>query len=103
MTAKEATYNDAQIADRLRDLEGWSYQGGVIQRVFKTTGFPMTLMLVNAIGYLAESADHHPDMLVKWGSVGVALSTHSAGGITDKDFALARAVQDLVGRAISEY
>jgi 4a-hydroxytetrahydrobiopterin dehydratase len=102
MTAKEATYNDAQIADRLRDLEGWSYAGGVIQRVFKTTGFPMTLMLVNAIGYLAESADHHPDMLVKWGSVAVSLSTHSAGGITDKDFALARRIQDLVGRGISE-
>ena len=102
MTAKEATYNDAQIADRLRGLEGWAYEGGVIQRVFKTSGFPMTLMLVNAIGYLAESADHHPDMLVKWGSVAVSLSTHSAGGITDKDFALARRIQDLVGRAISE-
>ena len=96
MTAKEVTYNDVQIAERLRDLEGWSYEGGVIQRVYKTEGWPMTLMLVNAIGYLAESADHHPDLLVKWGSVAVALSTHSAGGITDKDFALARRIEDLV-------
>ena len=96
MTAKnEPTYNDAQIAERLRDLEGWSYVGGVIQRVFKTDGFPRTLMLVNAIGYFAEAADHHPDMLVKWGSVAVALSTHSAGGITEKDFALAHRIQDL--------
>ena len=102
MTANELAYDESQIADRLRDLEGWSHVGGVITRVYKTKGFPMTLMLVNAIGYLAESADHHPDMLVKWGSVAVSLSTHSAGGITDKDFALARRIQDLVGRAISE-
>ena len=103
MAAKDLTYDESQIADRLRDLEGWSYVGGVITRVYKTKGFPMTLMLVNAIGYLAESADHHPDMLVKWGSVTVSLSTHSAGGITDKDFALARRIQGLVDRAISEY
>jgi len=102
MAAKDLTYDESQIADRLRDLEGWSYAGGVITRVYKTKGFPMTLMLVNAIGYLAESADHHPDMVVKWGSVTVSLSTHSAGGITDKDFALARRIQDLVGRGISE-
>ena len=98
MTAKEITYNESEIADRLRELEGWSYAGGVITRVYKTEGFPMTLMLVNAIGYLAEAADHHPDMLVKWGSVAVSLSTHSAGGITDKDFALARRIQDLARR-----
>jgi 4a-hydroxytetrahydrobiopterin dehydratase len=96
MTAKEPTCSESQIAERLRDLEGWSYEGGVIQRVYTTDGFPKTLMLVNAIGYLAEAADHHPDMLVKWGSVAVTLSTHSAGGITDKDFALARRIQDLV-------
>jgi 4a-hydroxytetrahydrobiopterin dehydratase len=98
MTAKEMTYNESQIADHLRSLAGWSYEGGVIQKVYKTDGFPATLMLVNAIGYLAEAADHHPDMLVKWGSVAVALSTHSAGGITDKDFALARRIEELVGR-----
>ena len=96
MTAKEVTYTESQIAERLRDFDGWSYEGGVIRRVYKTDGFPKTLMLVNAIGYLAEAADHHPDMLVKWGSVAVTLSTHSAGGITDKDFALARRIQDLV-------
>jgi 4a-hydroxytetrahydrobiopterin dehydratase len=96
VTTKDPVYNETQIAERLRGLNGWSYAGGVIQRVYKTSGFPMTLMLVNAIGYLAESADHHPDMLVKWGSVALSLSTHSAGGITDKDFALARTIEDLV-------
>ena len=96
MTEKETTCTEAEIAERLRDLDGWSYAGGVITRLFKTGGFPKSLMLVNAIGYLAEAADHHPDMLVKWGSVAVALSTHSAGGITEKDFALARRIEDLV-------
>jgi 4a-hydroxytetrahydrobiopterin dehydratase len=50
-------------------------------------------MLVNAIGFFAEAADHHPDLKVSWGSVEVALNTHSAGGITEKDFELARLVE----------
>ena len=53
-------------------------------------------MLVNAIGYYAEAAYHHPDLSVTWGRVTVKLSTHSAGGITDKDFALARQIEDVV-------
>ena len=52
-------------------------------------------MLVNAIGYLAEAAYHHPDLTVTWGRVIVKLSTHSAGGITDKDFDLARKIEDV--------
>ena len=52
-------------------------------------------MLVNAIGYCAEAAYHHPDLSVTWGRITVKLSTHSAGGITDKDFALARRIEDV--------
>jgi pterin-4a-carbinolamine dehydratase len=52
-------------------------------------------MLVNAIGFLAEAADHHPDLQVSWGKVRIQLSTHSAGGITDNDFALARELERL--------
>ena len=52
-------------------------------------------MLVNAIGYLAEAAYHHPDLSVTWGRITVKLSTHSAGGITDKDFELARNIEDV--------
>ena len=68
----------------------------MIRRNYKTDGWPTTLMLVNAIGYLAEAAYHHPDLAVTWGRVQVKLSTHSAGGITDKDFALARQIEDHV-------
>jgi 4a-hydroxytetrahydrobiopterin dehydratase len=53
-------------------------------------------MLVNAIGYLAEAAFHHPDLSVTWARVVVKLTTHSAGGITDKDFALARRIEEVV-------
>jgi 4a-hydroxytetrahydrobiopterin dehydratase len=53
-------------------------------------------MLVNAIGYLSEAAYHHPDLSVTWGRITVKLSTHSAGGITDKDFSLARKIEDAV-------
>lgn len=68
----------------------WRREGDTIVRDFATTGWPITLMFVNAIGYAAEAADHHPDLQVSWGKVRVSLSTHSAGGVTDKDFALAR-------------
>jgi 4a-hydroxytetrahydrobiopterin dehydratase len=94
MSTKEPTYDDAQIAEQLRDLPGWFYEDGWIRRVYKTDGWPTTLMLVNAIAYNAEAAYHHPDLAVTWGRVIVKLATHSAGGITDKDFELARRIED---------
>jgi 4a-hydroxytetrahydrobiopterin dehydratase len=96
MATKETTYDEAQIAKRLAELPGWYYEDGWIRRVYKTDGWPTTLMLVNAIGYLSEAAYHHPDLSVTWGRLTVKLSTHSAGGITDKDFALARRIEDAV-------
>ena len=96
MTAKEPTYTEEQIATRLADLPGWYYEDGWIRRQYKTDGWPTTLMLVNTIGFLAEAAYHHPDLAVTWAKVWVKLSTHSAGGITDKDFELARRIEDAV-------
>ena len=95
MATKETTYDEAQIAEKLRDLPGWYFEGGMIRRVYKTDGWPTTLMLVNAIGFIAEAAYHHPDLSVTWGRITVKLSTHSAGGITDKDFELARKIEEL--------
>ena len=95
MAEKEATYNEAQIAERLTSLAGWYLEDGWIRRVYKTDGWPTTLMLVTAIGYCSEAAYHHPDLSVTWGRVTVKLSTHSAGGITDKDFELARKIEDV--------
>ena len=96
MADKERTYSEAEIAERLRDLPGWYFEDGWIRRVYKTDGWPTTLMLVNAIGYVAEAAYHHPDLSVTWARVGVKLKTHSAGGITDKDLALARQIESIV-------
>ena len=94
MTTKEPTYNETQIAEKLKDLPGWYFEGGMIRRNYKTDGWPTTLMLVGAIGFVAEAAYHHPDLSVTWGRITVKLSTHSAGGITDKDFELARKIED---------
>jgi len=91
--AKESPFTEALIQARLGQLPGWRFEGGAIRRLYKTDGWSTTLMLVNAIGFFAEAADHHPDLKVSWGSVEVALSTHSAGGITEKDFELARLVE----------
>ncbi len=95
MSVKEPTYDEAQIAERLQALPGWYHEDGWIRRYYKTDGWPTTLMLVNAIGYLAEAAYHHPDLTVTWARVGVKLATHSAGGITGKDFALARRIEEV--------
>jgi 4a-hydroxytetrahydrobiopterin dehydratase len=95
MPTKEPTYDDAQIAERLQALPGWYFEDGWIRRQYKTDGWPTTLMLVNAIAYCAEAAYHHPDLAVTWAKVIVKLATHSAGGITDKDFALARRIEDV--------
>ena len=95
MAKTEPTFDQTQIDEQLKALPGWYYEDGWIRRVYKTDGWPTTLMLVNAIGYLAEAAYHHPDLAVTWGRVTVKLSTHSAGGITAKDFELARRLEDL--------
>ena len=94
MSKQEPTFDEAQIAEKLRELPGWFFEDGWIRRHYKTDGWPTTLMLVNAVGYFAQAADHHPDLSVTWGRITVKLSTHSAGGITDKDFELARRIED---------
>jgi 4a-hydroxytetrahydrobiopterin dehydratase len=77
-------------------LDDWYYEDGWIRRKYNTDGWPTTLMLVNAIGYLCEAAWHHADLAVTWGKLWVKLTTHSSGGITDNDFALARKIEDTV-------
>ncbi|MCZ2342851.1 MAG: 4a-hydroxytetrahydrobiopterin dehydratase [Bacteroidales bacterium] len=90
----ERTYSDAEVAALLRErgLSAWYLEDGWLKRKFLTDGWPTTLMLVTTIGYLAEAAWHHPDLSVTWAKLWVKLKTHSAGGITDKDFALAQQI-----------
>ena len=77
-------------------LDSWRAQDGGIARTYETTGWPVTLLLVNAIGFAAETAFHHPDLEVSYDSVTVKLSTHSAKGITDKDFLMAAKLEEVV-------
>jgi 4a-hydroxytetrahydrobiopterin dehydratase len=91
-------YELDEIEPKLKEhgLDNWYYEDGWIRRKYNTDGWPTTLMLVNAVGYLCEQAWHHADLSVTWGKLWVKLATHASGGITDKDFALARRIEDAV-------
>ncbi|HJU69998.1 MAG TPA: 4a-hydroxytetrahydrobiopterin dehydratase [Gemmatimonadaceae bacterium] len=89
----ERVYSEQEASRALEGLPSWRVERGAVSRAYETEGWGTTLMLVNAIGFVAEAADHHPDLEVSWAKVVVRLSTHSAGGITDKDIALAREIE----------
>ena len=81
-----------EIESALPGLAGWTQSGDAITRTFTLPGFPAALLFASAVGNLAERADHHPDILIQHKKVTLTLSTHSAGGLTDKDFALAKEI-----------
>jgi 4a-hydroxytetrahydrobiopterin dehydratase len=87
---------EAQLADELAAVPGWSRHGNEISRQVTRTDFGDALRYLNAVGYLAERAGHHPDIAVAWNTVTLTLSTHSAGGLTAADFALAREIGKLL-------
>jgi 4a-hydroxytetrahydrobiopterin dehydratase len=91
-----STLSEAEIATRLEKLPDWSPINGEIRKTFQLPSFPAALMFVTAVGQLAETADHHPDIDVRYRKVTLTLSTHSAGGLTDKDFALATKIEALL-------
>jgi 4a-hydroxytetrahydrobiopterin dehydratase len=78
------------------ELPKWYFEDGWIRRKFKTSGWKGTLMVVNAVGHLAEAAWHHPDLAVSYAFVIVKLVNHAAKGVTDKDFELARKIEEVV-------
>jgi 4a-hydroxytetrahydrobiopterin dehydratase len=93
MAEKEQALSKTEIADRLAGLPHWSHTGGAIRRTYKTDGWRGSMLVANAIAFLCEAADHHADLTVTWPSVEVALSTHSAGGITTKDIEVAGLIE----------
>lgn len=92
----ERAYSTTEIEEKLSGLKGWTYEAGALRRTYQTDGWRGSMLVTNAIAFLCERADHHADLTVTWPRVSVALSTHSAGGITDKDFAVARMIEDLI-------
>jgi 4a-hydroxytetrahydrobiopterin dehydratase len=95
--APAKTYGAPEIEARLAaELPGWALRDGAIRRVYRTHGWKGTLMVVNAVGHLAEAAWHHPGIHASWSTVEVSLNTHDAGGVTEKDFQLARKIEEVV-------
>jgi 4a-hydroxytetrahydrobiopterin dehydratase len=93
----EEAYSDTEVEERLREeLPGWYLENGWIRRKYKTSGWKATLMVVNTVGHLAEVAFHHPDLTVSYAFVIVKLMNHAAKGITNKDFELARKIEEVV-------
>jgi len=87
--------SDSEIKNQLAALSGWTLENGEITRTFELASFPAALLFASAVGLFAEAAEHHPDMLIKYRKVKLSLVTHDAGGLTDKDFALARQINAL--------
>ena len=79
-----------EIARRLQTLEGWTLDGDAIKKQFTFSGFPEAVGFVDRLVPVAEAADHHPDVHINYKRVTLVYSTHSEGGLTEKDFAGAR-------------
>jgi 4a-hydroxytetrahydrobiopterin dehydratase len=93
----DRVYTPDEIQAKLaRELPNWFYEDGWIRRKYKTSGWKATMMVVNTIGHLAEAAWHHPDLNVSYAFVIVKLCTHSAKGLTDKDFELAAKIEEVI-------
>jgi 4a-hydroxytetrahydrobiopterin dehydratase len=80
---------------RLAQLSGWKIESGELVRTFELKDFVAALAFVNRVGELAENAGHHPDIDIRYNRVRLALVTHYAGGLTEKDFDLAGQIQGL--------
>ena len=93
----EKVYDEQETTAKLAEiLPQWTLKDGWIRRTYRTSGWKGTLMAVNTIGHLAEAAWHHPDLNVSYAFVTVKLQNHAAKGITDKDFELARKIEDVL-------
>lgn len=90
------TLSRAEIADRLRTLAGWRLDGDAITKQFTFDGFPTAVAFVGRLVGPAEAADHHPDITINYRRVTLSYTTHSEGGLTDKDFAGAAAADQCV-------
>lgn len=90
-----AVLNDDEIQRRLQQLPGWEHDGDALKREFKFDDFAGSIDFVNRITPPAEEMNHHPDITISWNRVGITLSTHSEGGITENDFELAQRIDPL--------
>lgn len=92
---------EEQVKSELERLPEWSAAGDQIQRTYQFEDFAQSIRFVNQVAEAAESAQHHPDILIRYNKVTLSLSTHDAGGITPKDFALARQADNSAGQLVA--
>ncbi len=84
--------SSAQLDAALASMPGWSVENGQITKQFKAPSFHRAIGFVMQIAILADKADHHPDIDIRYDTVTIALATHSEGGITEKDIAMAQEI-----------
>jgi len=82
-----------QITDQLKTLAGWEYKDNSIRKLYRFKEFLHGIRFIDRIAELAEAADHHPDIFVNYTRVTFTCTTHSEGGVTDKDFRLASQIE----------
>ena len=87
--------SDEEIENSLSDLKDWETENDSLKKHFEFENFAKALAFVNKVGAIAEQLDHHPDILFGWGYAEFFITTHDAGGITARDFELARAIENL--------
>jgi 4a-hydroxytetrahydrobiopterin dehydratase len=87
--------NQDQIADALAKVEGWEIQDDFITKEYEFDDFQTALAFVNTVGEIAETTDHHPDIMFGWGYAEIAITSHEAGGLTAQDFDLAAKIDNL--------
>ncbi len=89
-----AKLSEAEITEQLGALSGWQQDGNMITKTFKLPTFPSAIAFITQVAFLAEAAQHHPDMDIRYNKVLVGLTTHDVGGLSQKDFDLAAAIDE---------
>ena len=89
--------SESEIEARLEDLVDWTREGDQIRKLFKLASFAGAIGFVTQVAFLAEAAGHHPDIDIRWRKVSLVLTTHDAGGLTEKDFDLAAQIDEILG------
>lgn len=90
-----ALLSDAEVEEKLKALPGWMRRGLAISKRYRFPSFRGSIDFVNQVAELAETADHHPDIVINWRNVTISLITYSEGGLTEKDFNLAGRIEKI--------
>lgn len=90
--------SDAEIQAALVELPGWMLENGMLVKTYEHPTFPEAIVFVNAVAQLAELANHHPDVDIRYSKITLRLVTHDSGGITSKDVRLAKEIEAARGR-----